>query len=473
MDEFWVYYLCSLIVINIIFAVYVCRSTNNVYSVLVWLLVFFVLPVISHICYFFIGRGVKLTNRKKYLNNFCDCAIDNAMLENADNVSFADSGLNIDSGLVEFNIKYNKAALAVFNEVKLITDTDKFYDEMLNDISNAKNTINIQFFIYRNDIIGNRLRQLLEQKASQGVKVRLLLDSLGSADVDGKFFNNLRKKGGQVHFFLQRLSKLNFNYRNHRKMVILDNQIAYTGSANIGEEYTNNTNRSYRFFDIMMKLSGDIVPLVNLRFLCDWNYCDKSNITEDDIIPISNKITQACPMQLISSGPNTINEEIKHTYLRLLYNATSRIWISTPYYIPDDSFSQCINAAIDRGVEVKIFIPKYPDKKMVYMATNSHISRLVRSGAQVYKHPTFLHAKMLIVDDTVASIGTFNIDIRSFRLHFEHTLLIYSSSVIENINQIFLKLQEDSVKLDHNFLYNKPLFTRLGEGFMRLFSPLF
>lgn len=473
MNDFLIVYLLSLIFINILFTVYVCRNNQNVYSVLVWLLIFFVLPVISHIGYFFIGRGVRLGTRKKFLNKFSDSSLDSAMLDSADNVSFIDSGLNLDSELIQFNINYNKAALAVFNEVKFYTNTSELYNQILKDVSEAKFSINIQFFIYRNDLIGNQLRQLLESKASQGVKVRVLLDSLGSINLGKKFFDKLKQNGGSIQFFMQVMSTFNVNYRNHRKIIVVDNSICYTGSANIGDEYTIETNRNYNFFDLMMRMTGDIVPLINLRFFQDWNYCNKIKISQSEIIPAIHKIEEVSPMQLISSGPNTLNEEIKHTYMKLIYNASSRVWISTPYYIPDSSFTDCIVAAIERGVDVKVIVPGTPDKKLVYLATNSHISRLIKSGADVYKHPSFMHAKILIIDDKVVSVGTFNIDIRSFRLHFEHTILMYGLDIINTVSDIYKQMLTDSIKLDYKYLYNKSLLQKAGEGLMNLFSPLF
>jgi cardiolipin synthase len=309
---------------------------------------------------------------------------------------------------------------------------------MINDISNAKKTVNLLYFVYRKDVIGSKLLEVLAQKAKEGVKIKLIVDDIGSLWANRDFFKPLTESGGEVLRFLAgpwKYLNRNLNFRNHRKMIIIDNEIAYTGGANIGDEYMNQGEIPWR--DTNMRVIGDAVALINLRFLQDYAYVankDVSNLISDFG---RHDVTKILPMQLISSGPDVVTEEIKQTYIKLIYGAKERIWIQTPYYIPDDSFADAVATAVRGGVDVRIMIPEIPDKKAVYYATKSYVSDMVKIGAKVYLYPAFMHSKTLIVDNEIASLGTFNIDIRSFKTDFEYDAYVRQRDCRKNGRYIY------------------------------------
>jgi cardiolipin synthase len=383
-------------------------------------------------------------------------------------------GQNNVKDIVEFNAKYNLAPLSINNDVKIYTDIAEQYEDMINDISDAKKSVNILYFVYRKDIIGAKLLEILVQKAREGVKIKLIVDDIGSLWANRGFFKPLIDGGGEVLRFLAgpwKYLNRNLNFRNHRKMVIIDNEIAYTGGANIGDEYMNQGEIPWR--DTHMKVTGDAVALINLRFLQDYAYIankDVSNLISDFG---KHEVTKILPMQLISSGPDVLTEEIKQTYIKLIYGAKERIWLQTPYYIPDDSFADAVATAVRGGVDVRIMIPEIPDKKAVYYATKSYVSDMVKIGAKVYLYPAFIHSKTLVVDNEIASLGTFNIDIRSFKLHFELTMLMYGKEIVSKMADIFMNDVNKSAIMDEGYLRIQSKTERLMQMVMRLFSPLF
>jgi cardiolipin synthase len=222
-----------------------------------------------------------------------------------------------------------------------------------------------------------------------------------------------------------------------------------------------------------MRVLGDAVSLINLRFLQDYSYVANKDVSNDIIDFTKHKITNILPMQLISSGPDVETEEIKQTYIKLIYGAKERIWIQSPYYIPDDSFAEAIATAIRGGIDVRIMIPEIPDKKEVYYATKSYAGDMVKLGAKVYLYPAFIHSKTLVVDNEICSLGTFNIDIRSFKLHFELTMLMYGKEITTKMADIFMQDIDKCSIMDMGYLSIQTKTDRLMQTVMRLFSPLF
>lgn len=474
-----IYFLMLFIVmvldiVSIIFMIF--KEQRKPYSIMIWSLVFFVLPLIGFVLYILIGKGPSLKKQKTfYLKMQSDAKLVKYLKNNL--IDFQKLNFSQQQSLndiVEFNVRYNLAPVALNNEIKIYTDIARQYDEMIADILNAKKSVNILYFIYKKDFIGTRLRDVLVQKARQGVNVKIIVDDIGSMWIDRKFFKPLTDNGGEVLRFLEGKWKYwnrNLNYRNHRKMVIIDDSIAYTGGANIGDEYMNRGNLPWR--DTHIRVVGDGVALINLRFLQDYAYVTRKDVTNDVMNLPEHTVTNVLPMQLISSGPDVAGEQIKQTYIKMIYNAKKRIWIQSPYYIPDESFANAISTAIESGVDVRVMIPEYPDKKLVYYATKSYASDIVKLGAKVYFYPAFIHSKTLLIDEGICSIGTFNIDIRSFKLHFELTNLIYGRTITEQMSDIFINDVKKCSLMDIGYVNMQSKSEKFMQAVMRLFSPLF
>ncbi len=465
-----------LLVINIlnflVILFMVFKERKRTHSIMAWLLIFGTLPLIGFFIYIFLGKRPNIKQQKKfYLKIKKDTEIAGFLNKNLN--KFQQLNLlnqsNI-TNIIKFNENYNMAPIAINNEVKIYTDISEQFEDMINDILNAKKSVNLQYFIYNKDSTGIRLRDVLAKKAAEGVLIKLIIDDIGSIWADRKFFKPLIENGAEVLRFLGSKWKYfnpNLNYRNHRKLVIIDDQTAYTGGANIGDEYMNKTKLPWR--DTHMRVIGDAVVLIQVRFLQDYAYVTNKDILSAHINIPKNDIKNILPMQLISSGPDVETEEIKQTYIKLIYGAKKRIWIQTPYYIPDNSFIDAVTTAIRGGIDVRIMIPEYPDKKLVYYATKSYASDMQKIGGKVYLYPAFIHSKTLVVDEDICSLGTFNIDIRSFKLHFELTNLMYGKKITDQMAGIFMEDVKKSKMMNVNF----SKFELMLQGIMRLFSPIF
>ena len=466
-----VVYLLNLIAIIVM----IFRERRKPQSILVWSLAFYALPIVAFVFYIFVGRGPRLSKKKKYLGKVLAGERYYKILEESyAHLESASVDLSNETrDFIKFCTKYNKSPCLAFNDMEVFTDIGMQYERMLEDIANAKQYINVLYFIYKDSKIGRRLRDVLVKKAKQGVIVRVLVDDIGSWRTGTRFFKPIQEAGGEVIQFLSsrlRYFNRNVNYRNHRKIVVVDGEVAYTGGANIGDEYANMGKLPWR--DTHLRIVGDAVAALNLRFLQDYAYATNKKIDLATFSIKEHSVNNLLPVQVVSCGPDWSEQNLKQTYIKLIYMAKKRIWIQTPYYIPDEAFQGAIKSAINSGVDVRIMIPGVPDKKLVYYATKSYVADLVEAGAKVYFYPKFLHSKTMLIDDEISSIGTFNLDIRSFQLHFELTNFIYGREFGLTAKNIFLADQSVSKQWTRQDVNNRTRTEKFLEYIMRLFSPL-
>lgn len=442
------------------------RSSN---SMIFWLLILIFLPGIGFIPYMIFGKGPKMGMKKKMLYMHQNDekylqAINEQLVQSRNNES------SETSSLMTYNLN-NIGSLCTFNnEVEIFVDINKHYEDLLLEISKAKHTINILYFIIKDDEIGNRLRDVLIKKAKEGVAVNLIYDDLGCIKLSKFFFNEVEKAGGHVYRFLPSIFRLinrNINYRNHRKIVVIDNTIGYCGGANIGDEYVSKDKRITPWRDTHLKIKGNAVNFLNLRFIQDHNFVAEKPL---EYAFKNHKTNGKTSIQVISSGPDHFEEHIKTSYIKAIYNAKERVYIQTPYFIPDDAFLEALKAASRSGVDVRIMIPNVPDKKYAYLCTTFYMEELLKFGIKFYKWKGFIHSKTMLVDDEISSVGTFNIDVRSFKLHFEVTCMMFDKKINDAMYKIFLEDMKSSILIDVN--HKKKFLQRTLESLMRIFSPL-
>ena len=455
---------------------------KDIRSIQSWILVFLILPAgISLYIYFVFGIGPKLNKKKienRNLNLFNEI---NSTLLNVKDYSSIPEKEDIDTSILKFNLLHNESAITEHNDIKIFNSAKDKFKELLEDVKNAKHSIHLLYYIIKNDTIGNMLIDLLVQKCKEGVKVRLIYDDVGCICVSKKLFNKLIEAGGNVFPFFPSYMKfinLNLNYRNHRKIVVIDGKIGYIGGINIGDEYMSLNKRITPWKDCHIKIIGDAVNFLQLQFVQDLAYVSNHKIdTEDNFkekyFPKSN-IKNKAYTQIVSSEPIGKNHErIKYSYLRMLYNAKKEIFIQTPYLGLDESSMCALISAARYGVKVKIMIPLIYDKRIVYRVTSSYITQLVNSGIEVYLYNGFIHSKVMIMDDSVTSIGTANFNIRSFSLNFEVNAFITNKDITTQMKNIFYEDMRNCIKADENYDKTKSLLVKIEEGFSRLFTPLF
>lgn len=476
------YVVATVLVVNIILAItLIFLERKNASSAWAWLLILFFLPLVGFILYLLLGRQL----RRKHLFRWegrKNIGIDKlvnyqreALIE--DKLEYRVPSVKKYRQLIHLNLLSNNAVLTQDNHINIFTDGIDKFEALLQDIEEAKEHIHIQYYIFKLDNLGNRLLNALINRAKQGVKVRILYDEMGSRGVKKRHFKELIEASGEVEVFFPSILPLinpRLNFRNHRKIVIIDGRVGYIGGFNVGDEYLGLNNKFGYWRDTHLRLEGSSVHPLQTRFLLDWNQASQKNR-----VHYSERYFPAIPLkgesaiQIVSSGPDTKWATIKNAYLKMIADARKHIYIQTPYFIPDESFLDAVRVAALSGIDVRIMIPNKPDHMFVYWATYSYVGLLLDAGAKIYIYDKgFIHAKMIVIDDEAASVGTANIDNRSFTLNFEVNAFIYDFSVAHTLSEIFERDMLDSYELTKELYEERSLWIKFKESVSRLLTPI-
>ncbi|MEO1768142.1 MULTISPECIES: cardiolipin synthase [Enterococcus] len=472
--------LVFLIVNTILSLIIVFRERKDTVTTWAWLLILTFLPVVGFIMYIFLGKGI---SKERIFDLKMQTKVGmNVEIEQQQRA--LNRGLFPRPSTNQVNPKQLIYMLTMFesslyttnNEVTLYTDGREKFDALLADIQEATLHIHMEYYIYRSDALGIEVRDALVDAAKRGVKVRLLLDAWGSTQVNRKFFASLLEADGEVEFFFPLfVPYLNprMNYRNHRKIVVIDGNIGYTGGFNVGDEYLGLVEKFGYWRDNHIRVCGDVVYSLQNRFLMDWNSQHKNEVLYEPIYFPEIESGGHCALQIVTSGPDSEHEQIKMTYLKMINLAKKEILIQTPYYIPDDSIHEALKSALLSGVKVRIQIPNKPDHILVYWATYSFAAELLEYGAIIETYENgFIHAKTMIIDEGIASVGSANIDVRSFQLDFEVNTVIYDSHFATEVRNAFFNDSEKSQVLTQERYDQRGLVIKFKEGIARLISPL-
>ncbi|MBD2846938.1 cardiolipin synthase [Paenibacillus sp. IB182496] len=470
-----------LYVLNIFLAATVIfLERRNVAATWAWLLVLFFLPSVGFILYLIIGQN--LSRRKIYkikidrLRHIRHILHNQFQLLEQRKIKFKDPEITRYHDMIFMNLVSSRALFTQDNRVEIFTDGQSKFDSLLDTIAAAKDHIHLLYFIVRDDELGNRLVKALAERAAAGVEVRFLYDHVGSRALPRRFFQPLTQAGGYVAaFFPSRIPLLNLrlNYRNHRKLAIIDGKYGYLGGFNIGNEYLGLNKRYGAWRDTHLRLEGSAVQQIQVQFVLDWNLASVHQfLLKRRYFPEVHE-PGSVGMQIVSSGPDSEWEQIKNGYLKMIYAAKQSICLQTPYFIPDESLLTALKLAAASGVDVQVMIPNNPDHKVVYWASSSYLGELLESGARVFLYSDgFLHAKTIVVDGRLASVGTSNIDIRSFRLNFEMNAFIFDTETATRLWRIFQQDIEVSTELTWEAYLKRSLMLKLKESLARLLSPI-
>ncbi|MGL5648480.1 MAG: cardiolipin synthase [Clostridium sp.] len=475
MHAFWLTVI--IIFLNIIFSLsLIFIERKNPTTTWAWLLIFIILPGIGFIIYVLLGQNFsrqKLFREKSIIDEYKKKVLETQKFDRLDLKKY--NCENAD--LMKMNFNNCGSRYTSRNEVKVFDRGEDKFKSLLEDIKNAKKYINIQYYIFKKDSIGSEIIEALEKKLEEGVEVRLLVDAMGSRGMTKKKLKRFLELGGEFAvFFPGILPHINtrVNYRNHRKIVVIDGEYGYVGGFNVGDEYLGRDKKIGNWRDTHIRIRGNAVIDLNERFVLDWCYASNKEITELDKFIYEGDLNSGdVGIQIVTSGPDHNEEYIKNAYVKMITNAKRNIFLTTPYFIPDDTMIESLRIAALSGVEVKIIIPGEPDHKFMAWAASSYIGELLEAGVRVFYYENgFVHAKVLVVDEMVSSIGTANMDIRSFRLNFEVNSFIYdeeiSSKVVKSFERDLTESREISVKE-----YNERSITlKVLESITRLLSPI-
>ena len=482
-----VWYLIAAIifVINVIFAIGIIffeRNRKNIGATFAWLAALFFMPVFGFVLYLIFGQTFyreKMFKVKAELDAKQKSLL-KEQLEGLQEYKAGPSDNELDKylAMAHMLLVNDMALLTENNQIQVYTDGNDKFNALLDAIKNAKQHIHIEYYIIRNDDLGHKIVAALAAKAKEGVEVRLIYDGLGCAKLPRKFFNELTDAGGQVAGFFERkipvLNKrvnYNKNYRDHRKIVVIDGTTGFVGGFNIGDEYLGKGPLGY-WRDTHLKLNGYAVGMLQVRFFQDWSFAAKEVLdAETKYFPKEQDVTGDSAVQIVSCGPDTQWEPIKKGFIALINSATETIYIQSPYFVLDESVMEALKIAALTGVDVRVMIPCKPDHPLVYWASYANVGELLDAGARAYTYDNgFIHSKTVVVDGLASSVGTANWDVRSFRLNFETNAFIYDREIAAVLKAAFENDIKKSTEITKQLYAERSTKIRIKESISRLFS---
>lgn len=440
-----------------------------------WLIILIVLPGIGFILYLLLGQN--LSRQKIFREKKLADKIKRYKLGGEHGLHNFNSEINENyEDLILMNYNHSGAVYTTGNDVKTyINGEDKFRD-LFNDIREAKSFIHIEYYIFRYDDLGKALIQELREKTKDGVEVRLVIDGMGSKRITKKIIKEIESYGIKMTiFFPGILPHINtrINYRNHRKIVVIDGKIGYVGGFNVGNEYVNK-GKQFKFWrDTHIRVRGEAVNELNKRFILDWDYASGENMGNMSMYFPKEENVGDVGIQIVSSGPDHMEEYIKNSYMKIINNAKNYVYIQTPYLVPDSPMMEAIKISALSGVDVRIIVPGKPDHFFMEWMLSANIGLLIEYGVKIYRYSKgFIHSKTIVADGEVCSIGTANLDIRSFKLNFEVNAFIYNERVAKEQEAIFLKDQENSKIVIKEVYDNRSKNLKIKESLIRLLAPI-
>lgn len=461
-----IFYLTVVVTIMV-----VILDNRNPFKTLVWVLVLTFLPVIGLLLYFFFGqdtRKERLISKKGFerLSKY-------PMMEFQEQESF--QGADKEShAVIRFFQRVNRALPFEGNSMDICSDGSSMLQALLKAIHAAKHHIHIQFYIFEDDAVGRMVRDALMDKAREGVEIRVLYDDVGCWKVPLAFYDEMREAGIETRSFLKvRFPRFTskVNYRNHRKLVIVDGVIGFVGGMNLAERYLKGVSWG-GWKDIMIKIEGKAVYGLQTSFLIDWYATDHSLITSSRYFPKMEDKGNSL-IQVVTSDPVGKWKDIMQGLLIAIASARKYIYIQTPYLLPTESILVALKTAALAGVDVRIMIPERSDSRLVHWGTKSYLVELMEAGVKIYWYQKgFLHSKLVVCDDNLATVGSTNMDFRSFEHNFEVNAFVYDKASVLRLKEIFLSDLKDARMIQLKAWRLRPWSQKVKESVIRLFAPL-
>ncbi|OOG20374.1 cardiolipin synthase [Sphingobacterium sp. CZ-UAM] len=473
------------IIITVLTSLKVILDTRSSTKTLAYLMLIVFVPIIGILVYF--SFGINYRKKKLYSKKILqDDRLETQVREHIKKYSAAiyeQGGIELadKERMYSYLLNEGNSALTGNNNVQLLFNGEEKFPLVLERLRKAQTHIHIEYYIYEDDLIGNEIADILIEKVLQGVEVRFIYDDFGSLAIHKKLVKKLIQ-GGVKAFPFYRIKILAFanrlNYRNHRKIIVIDGIIGFVGGINVSDKYINSEKIHNKLYwrDTHLMIEGPGVYYLQYLFLADWNFCAKANLQPTDLFfprllfrrEYGNKI-----VQMASSGPDSENPTIQYTILQAIALTKNELIITSPYFIPGESILEGLTIAAYSGVKIKLLVPGVSDSFFVNAAAHSYYEELLKAGVEIYKYQKgFVHAKTLVVDRSLAIIGTANMDHRSFELNFEVNALVYDPQIANDLASAFERDILDAKKMDYYIWLNRPFYKKLIEKICRLLSPL-
>lgn len=438
-----------------------------------WILVLCFMPIVGIIFYLFFGQN---TRKEKVISErSMDSLMKRSMLEFAEQENLHIPRRN--RPLMKLFTNQNWALPFKDNEVSIFTDGYEFVSTLLYNIGQAQDHIHLDTYIIEDDPLGNLVADALIDKARQGVEVRLLYDDVGCWRVKDRFFKRMKAAGIQVYAFMPvRFPAFTgkVNYRNHRKLCVIDGKVGFIGGMNIALRYVKGTARQ-TWRDTHLCIRGGAVYAIQRAFLVDWYFVSRTLVTDRRYYPpVDKTIDNNCLTQIVTSSPVSPWPDIMQGYVRVLLQAHRYVYMESPYFLPTEPVLFAMRTAALAGVDVRLIVPRHGDAKLVEWASRSYLMEVIEAGVKVYLYePGFNHSKILVSDDNLCSCGSTNIDFRSFENNFEANAFFFNEGMALRLKKVFLTDQAQSTLVDDvSYFIKRPFLQRLLESLVRLLSPL-
>ena len=469
----WIFDLSIILYFGIIIAavVVVLRENRNPIRALSWVIALIFLPGIGLVFYLFFGRSLRgeMMNQKNKRR----------LLKGRKVLAPKLKDINIpkeSKHLISLGIKLSGFPYTEKNEIEIFTDGETKFERLKEDLKAAQKSILLQYYIFLDDKIGNEIAEILIEKARAGLEVKVIYDHVGSFRAKNSFFKKMMNAGVELHPFF----RVNFpqfanriNWRNHRKLVIIDKETGYIGGMNIADRYAYGSEKDKTVWrDTHFRIKGQIIESLIYSFAIDWNFRKKEQyIPEVEDINVSDNFNTG--IQLTTGGPVSTWHNLSLMFLKAISSAKRIIWIQTPYFLPTDALLNALQAAALADIDVRIMMPEHTDSVLLHYASFSYITQCLESGIKVFLYKKgMLHAKAMIIDDNIVTAGSTNFDFRSFENNFECNLFIYDPVVNRKMREIFYKDMESCVKLKREEWKKRPITHRFMESLLRLVSPI-
>lgn len=462
------------IIVSFAFTIMVVNTDVNPSFKLGWLIPIWIFPLFGAVFYLFFRKNRFVRAQQKKMDKISS-SFNNHILSNGDVID----ELKDDSKSIATYIN-TTAHAPVFSKTSstYLKNGEVFFESLMQDLKNAKDYIFLEFFIIEEGYMFNHILKVLEQKVEEGVDVRILYDDFGCmAKLSRKYYKKLEKKGIKVHVFnpIRFLPMPRHNNRDHRKIIVIDGKIAYTGGFNLADEYMNKVQKFGYWKDTGIRVTGDGVWSFTVMFLSIWELYDDEVLDYkyyfDTTVNDVSKNEGYC--QPYTDSPLDDIPVGKGTYMQLVSRSRKYFYITTPYLIPSDDMLESLRDAAKSGVDVRILTPGIPDKKLVYMVTRTYYKSLLEAGVRIFEYtPGFLHAKSCVADDKHAIVGSINLDFRSLYLHFENGAMYYNSHIVNDLKEDFLEMQSKSEEIFVRKIESQSVFRKILSVILKVFSPM-
>lgn len=466
----------------IIFIIMENRDAQSTFS---WILIFILLPLFGLLIYIFFGRNWRIhSHKKKVFKEGLYDELEKTLQPIRDKeisvVSHLKEGsMSKHKKLVDILHGFEEASFTGYNSVKILQNGSKKFPALEEDLKNAQNFIHMEYFIWRDDVLTNRIKDILIDRIKHGVKVRIMFDPAGSSLMlikGRKYLKELRSAGIEIVPFFNSMARSKFtalNNINHHKIVVIDGHVAYTGGMNMGQEYIDGKPMYDSWRDTHIRIEGEAVHSLHALFVYSWKAITGESLFDQQYFTNNTAVTKDLPMQILASGPDSSQSTIRQLFFSMIMTAQKKVYIQSPYFVPDPTILEALKLSALAGVDTRVMVTGVPDKKVAYWAAYSFFEELLQAGVKIYHYNAgFIHSKTISVDETFCTIGTTNLDLRSFTTSHEVNAVIFDADTTKELERDFINDLEKCTELTLKQYENIKPSIKFRNSLCRLLAPL-